>query len=142
MNVRHASALALVPWYLMMPPVGKTGRLNLDVKAPFSLWQTFKVYDTEKQCQSEKTAIVEKANELLRDPENKRYADLIAGEATPTSQNSTRWATHCAAGFGFGRCTDARAEPGTAQMGGSTARGSLLMSPSTCGVILPMEQWR
>ena len=89
MNVRHASALALVPWYLMMPPVGKTGRLNLDVKAPFSLWQTFKVYDTEKQCESEKTAIVEKANELLRDPENKRYANLIAGEAIPTSQNST-----------------------------------------------------
>jgi hypothetical protein len=89
MNVRHASALAFVPWYFMMPPVGKTGRLNLDVKAPFSLWQTFKVYDAEKQCESEKTAIVEKANELLRDPENKRYANLIAGEAIPTSQNST-----------------------------------------------------
>ena len=83
------TALAFVLWYLMVPPVGKTGRLNLNVNAPFSLWQTFKVYDTEKQCESEKTAIVEKANELLRDPETKRYADLIAGEATPTSQNNT-----------------------------------------------------
>jgi hypothetical protein len=52
-------ALALAPWYLMVPPVGKTGRLNLNVNAPFSLRQTFKVYDTEKQCESDKTAIVE-----------------------------------------------------------------------------------
>ena len=89
MNVRRAAARALVPWYLMVPPVGKIGRLNLNVNAPFSLWQTFKVYDTEQQCESEKTAVVEKANELLRDPGNKRYADLIAGAAIPTSQNST-----------------------------------------------------
>ena len=40
-------------------------------------------------ARAKKTAIVEKANELLRDPENKRYANLIAGEAIPTSQNST-----------------------------------------------------
>lgn len=88
MNLRHAAALALVAWYLMVPPVGKTGRLNMNVDAPFSLWRTFKIYDTEKQCESEETAIVEKAKALLRDPENKRYADLIAGKTIPTTQNS------------------------------------------------------
>jgi hypothetical protein len=30
-----------------------------------------------------KTAIVEKANELLRDPENKRYADLDRRRSDP-----------------------------------------------------------
>jgi hypothetical protein len=75
MNVRHATALALIAWYLMVPPVEKTV-LNLNVDAPFSFWQTFKIYDSEKQCESEKTAIVEKTNALLRDPENKRCAEI------------------------------------------------------------------
>jgi hypothetical protein len=69
MNLRHAVALALFAWYLMVPPVGKTGRLNMNVDAPFSLWLTFEIYETEPQCESEKTAIIEKAN-VLRDPVN------------------------------------------------------------------------
>jgi hypothetical protein len=89
MNVRHAALFALVTWYLMVPPIGKTGRLNLNVNAPFSLWRTYRTYDTENQCESEQSAIVEKANALLRDPENKRYADLIKGETIATPSNST-----------------------------------------------------
>ena len=60
MNVRHAAALALVPWYLMVPPVGKIGRLNLNVNAPFSLWQTFKVYDTENSARAKKPLLSKK----------------------------------------------------------------------------------
>ena len=89
MNVRDAAALALVPWYLMVPPVGKTGHLNLNVEAPYSLWRTYRIYNTKKQCDGEQIAIVEKVNALLREPENKRYADLIKDDVTSTPQNST-----------------------------------------------------
>jgi hypothetical protein len=87
--VRHAASFAALAWYLMVPPVGKTGHLNLNVAAPYSLWRTYRIYDTKKQCDVEQIAIVVKVNALLREPENKRYADLIKKDATSTPQNST-----------------------------------------------------
>jgi hypothetical protein len=42
---RHAAALALVAWYLMMPP-------NKRVDAPLSAWTVSRSYDSAEACQS------------------------------------------------------------------------------------------
>src|SRR5580698_9635720 len=87
--VRHTASFAALTWYLMVPPLGNTGNLNLNVEAPYSLWRTYRVYDTKKQCDDEQIAIVEKVKALLREPANKRYADLINDDATSSAHNSS-----------------------------------------------------
>jgi hypothetical protein len=58
MNLRHAAALALVGWYLMMPPPDfdhathlPNGRPNTD--APFSYWRNDGSFDSAKECKAE-----------------------------------------------------------------------------------------
>jgi hypothetical protein len=56
MSVRHAAALALVGWYLMVPPVTPEGLTDpnatlVNGKAPISQWVIFRVYDSAEQCQ-------------------------------------------------------------------------------------------
>jgi len=48
MKLRHAAALVLVGWYLMVPPVhdGKP-----DTQAPISAWKVFRKLDSEAACQ-------------------------------------------------------------------------------------------
>ena len=44
MNLRHAAALALVGWYLMVPPFSKTdqyGNTHADPSAPLSEWEFY-----------------------------------------------------------------------------------------------------
>jgi hypothetical protein len=60
-NVRHAAALVFVGWYLMMPPLTKTGpdsyNLPPDTSAPISKW-TYSVvdhFDAEEECKTELT---------------------------------------------------------------------------------------
>jgi hypothetical protein len=61
MNLRHAAALALVGWYLMVPPLTKVGpdsyNLPPDTSAPISKW-TYSVldhFDREEECKTELT---------------------------------------------------------------------------------------
>ena len=48
MKLCHAAALALVGWYLMLPPVRPDGSANAD--APLSKWKTSNTYDTPDEC--------------------------------------------------------------------------------------------
>jgi hypothetical protein len=45
---RHAAALALVGWYLMVPPWN--GPDSFDEKAPFNTWEQIDVYDSATDC--------------------------------------------------------------------------------------------
>jgi hypothetical protein len=45
---RHAAALALVGWYLMVPPVASNGRI--DASAPLWKWWKFQIDDSEHEC--------------------------------------------------------------------------------------------
>ena len=50
MNPHHAAALALVGWYLMMPPVNPNNmRVNTD--APISDWEIRNSFDSASQCE-------------------------------------------------------------------------------------------
>jgi hypothetical protein len=51
MKPRHAAALALVGWYLMLPPTHlSNGHLVGDTKTPFSDWTTLGSFDTAHEC--------------------------------------------------------------------------------------------
>ena len=52
MNPRHAASVALVGWYLMMPPVsrGSSGKLPSDLSRPLSEWAPVEDFDTEADC--------------------------------------------------------------------------------------------
>jgi hypothetical protein len=52
MNLRHAAALALVGWYLMVPPftAQRAGPVDVDDQAPLSKWTIAGSFDTAEQC--------------------------------------------------------------------------------------------
>jgi hypothetical protein len=66
-NLRHAAVLALVGWYLMVPPVNpgkdnlkllKSGSWWADLNAPLAHWQTSSVFDKASNCNVAQDAMV------------------------------------------------------------------------------------
>src|SRR5580693_7976473 len=57
MKSRHAAALALVGWYLMVPPMADQALTDLaqprliEGAAPLSLWEIRRAYDTAEECE-------------------------------------------------------------------------------------------
>ena len=61
MKLRHAAALALAGWYLMMPPVYRNGKdvdpdidiggTHLDETAPLSKWAIVASFDSAAECE-------------------------------------------------------------------------------------------
>jgi uncharacterized protein YfaP (DUF2135 family) len=49
MKPRHAAALALVGWYLMMPPM--TSDRRIQINTPLSHWEISSSYDTADECE-------------------------------------------------------------------------------------------
>ncbi len=54
MNPRHAAALALVGWYLMLPPVvpveGPPRTIHWSEDAPLNQWKIAQSFDTAAEC--------------------------------------------------------------------------------------------
>jgi hypothetical protein len=50
-KIRHAAALALVGWYLMIPPDSAKIPHSLDSEAPLSRWITVTTFDTSEKCE-------------------------------------------------------------------------------------------
>jgi len=53
MKPRHAAALALVGWYLMIPP-RSSGQKAVDSGAPLSKWTVSSAYDAAHECEGAK----------------------------------------------------------------------------------------
>lgn len=51
MKRRHATALALVGWYLMMPPDSPKIPHSVDLKAPLSRWTVVVSFPTSEACE-------------------------------------------------------------------------------------------
>ena len=64
MNTRHAAALALVGWYLMMPPLRGGGKP--DDQAPISAWTVFRKFDSTAACQEWKYKLETRARKTGR----------------------------------------------------------------------------
>jgi hypothetical protein len=95
MNIRHAAALALVGWYLMLPPVGYdsklarfvTGGWNDDGSPNLSRWEQAGSFDTASDCQSAVTLLnpegtaqlkTDRAAPKLADIMKRRHSELVA----------------------------------------------------------------
>ena len=50
MKPRHAAALALVGWYLMIPPEVGYGPPTIQYQAPLTEWDRAQTLDSEKAC--------------------------------------------------------------------------------------------
>ncbi len=72
MTLRHAVALALVGWYLMVPPHTRShdmpqgiDDLDVKIKAPFSQWETLGNYDSARECDNRLDDLVTQAGRFL-----------------------------------------------------------------------------
>jgi hypothetical protein len=64
MNLRHATAFALVGWYLMTPPAQSHPLFkgdDLDTAAPLSKWTLWGSYDSAKECDAGRTEQIKTA---------------------------------------------------------------------------------
>jgi hypothetical protein len=62
MNVRHAAALALVGWYLMLPPLPQ-GKTAIDTSAPIGTWLILSSHDSAEGCEHAKAEALQKYSE-------------------------------------------------------------------------------
>ena len=82
MNLRHAAALALVGWYLMVPPMVQKEDWQLGVRhstAPLSEWFIWNSFDTADACTKARDALRARplSNALTDD-----YHRWLAGRAS------------------------------------------------------------
>jgi hypothetical protein len=87
MKPRHAAALALVAWYLMMPPPKAVGdHFETNFNAPLSKWTRLRRFDLQSQCETAREAYQQK-------PTGNLVIMLGAAEAQATTK-----ASRCVAG--------------------------------------------
>jgi hypothetical protein len=70
MKPRHAAALALVGWYLMVPPLSRSSnrqKIGSDFSRPLSEWLSVSVYDSEADCNKEIDAMNQRAASMARE---------------------------------------------------------------------------
>lgn len=78
MTLRHAAVLALVVWYLLMPPLRHDGTVSSF--APLTNWKKLGTYETFDEC--------EKALEGLRGgPSQKEAATCVASDNPRLKEN-------------------------------------------------------
>jgi hypothetical protein len=93
MNVRHAAALALIGWYLMVPPLAhdpKEPQALVDGLAPISECDVQEVFDTARECKEARDAGKEEFKEALKrsDFGNKPMAKNRIDEITLVQKSS------------------------------------------------------
>jgi hypothetical protein len=54
MKLRHAAALAIVGWYLMIPPRTAHDHVTFDDHAPLASWFVFSAHDAAHECEGAK----------------------------------------------------------------------------------------
>ncbi|HVA76756.1 MAG TPA: hypothetical protein VNF27_02630 [Candidatus Binataceae bacterium] len=81
MKFRHAAALALVGWYLMLAPrTSDKPPITYDTTAPLSKWKIVGSYDTAKECDQGKDKIpriILQAEENMTSEQKSAYDQTI-----------------------------------------------------------------
>ena len=57
MKSRHAISLAIAAWYLMIPPIDATNKV--DAKAPMMTWRKSVKFDSKDQCEQSLKDVIE-----------------------------------------------------------------------------------
>jgi hypothetical protein len=76
MRLRHAAALALAGWYLMLPRYDLNGFV-LD-KAPLSTWKIFNEYDSSAQCEEIRQQISRAAQDFIDEHEKRSETEGLS----------------------------------------------------------------
>jgi hypothetical protein len=58
MKPRHAAALALVGWYLLVPPL-VNAPYKVDTEAPLA-WKVYQTFDTREECDKSRLSVRDK----------------------------------------------------------------------------------
>jgi hypothetical protein len=65
MRIWHAAALALLGWYLMVPPVvqrpGGCDPLTVKGEAPLIEWEQFRSFDSAEICEAAKEELINRS---------------------------------------------------------------------------------
>src|SRR5271167_4608095 len=84
-SLRRGAALAIVGWYLLLPPFRANGptsdpntQLEANTLAPFSEWSTIAEFNTEKECQAYPDHFLKLLNSDGSTTEEKRGASSAA----------------------------------------------------------------
>jgi hypothetical protein len=73
MKAPHGAALALVGWYLMVPPPVVHSSVPVDSDAPLSKWGIFSTHDSAAECEQGLVAFYKLAKaELIANPDDER----------------------------------------------------------------------
>ncbi|MGA9725586.1 MAG: hypothetical protein WBQ86_24225 [Candidatus Binatus sp.] len=90
MNPRHAAALALVVWYLMVPPdqpnLGDT--VQWVSRAPIRDWEIIQRFDATSACEKRKHEIISDAIHAIKDDAKAKDADAVLSDYA-ISNNAT-----------------------------------------------------
>jgi hypothetical protein len=87
MKVRHAAALTLVGWYLMLPPTDGTGRFRLNLDAPIARWEIDTGFDTARECEQQKILDSNDYVHLYSEPKLKHLTEVLEGKL-PAESNA------------------------------------------------------
>jgi len=83
MNLRHSAALALVGWYLMVPPPMRVSDVKFDLavipdlNAPLPHWFNVRSFDTAADCTAELEVMKRRGAQFLREHPNPAFADPV-----------------------------------------------------------------
>jgi hypothetical protein len=108
MNLRHAAALALVGWYLMVPQPDAPGKAP-NFKAPLSRWNQMGAFDTAAACDKERESRCQAAAKALDEVEREIAALPDTGkrplsEAAPKVYDDDVTVSTFALGIQASRC--------------------------------------
>ncbi len=67
-KLRHAAALALTGWYLMVPPMPydhQTHEMDVDLSTPVSEWTLLGSFDTANDCKKRVDELIQQGGEAV-----------------------------------------------------------------------------
>jgi hypothetical protein len=73
---RHAAALALVGWYLLVPPVQTDlGIVQIQADAPLSKWSIHSRYETPRECEKAREETEANGQTILQKSQGEQWGN-------------------------------------------------------------------
>jgi hypothetical protein len=86
MKLRHAGALSLVGWYLMLPPLQFVGPANdpyslaiVDGAAPLSRWRPMMTFKTLQECDNFSPRLARNMRKSVKTERDKKDVETLIG---------------------------------------------------------------